>query len=456
MNSFQLVLKQMRQRALSTWLTMLSVGLAVALWVAIIIMFHASQGLFGQSDYGYDSLIGKKGSKLQLVLNTIYNLDVSPGNIPFSTYGQMTSEYKPYVKIAVPFVRGDTLNGIYPIIGTLPKFFGFDDQTGSQPLPKDEVLNYRPGRTLEFGEGHCFAPNKFEGVIGSDVARLTGMKIGDTFQATHTPASPGHPADIHEEKWKVVGILAPTHTAIDRTVYIPLLSFYSIAEHGVGLIAQAKIAEGEPITEKDEDEKKNYTVDPKTGEFKITLDPKVWALSGIMVQSRGGVTLQRLQYIINNGTDIMDVNPAEQMHGFLDTFLKPSQMILLAIASLVTVIAAVSILVSIYNSVSARTREIAILRALGATRGKVLALICLEAGLIGLCGAIVGWIAGHLLGGAGNYFMQEKFGEGFNWLAPVGSEGVYLICVTIVAVLAGLVPALKAYRTPVATNLVAA
>ena len=34
-------------------------------------------------------------------------------------------------------------------------------------------------------------------------------------------------------------------------------------------------------------------------------------------------------------------------------------------------------------SVSARLRDIAILRALGATRGKILAVICLEAGLIG-------------------------------------------------------------------------
>ena len=48
---------------------------------------------------------------------------------------------------------------------------------------------------------------------------------------------------------------------------------------------------------------------------------------------------------------------------------------LLLIALLVTIVAGVGILVSIYNSVSARTREIAILRALGATRQRVLTLI---------------------------------------------------------------------------------
>ena len=87
------------------------------------------------------------------------------------------------------------------------------------------------------------------------------------------------------------------------------------------------------------------------------------ALSAIMVQSRGGVTMQELLYFMNNGTDVMACNPAEVMRGFFDTFLKPTRMMLLLICSLVTVVAAVGILVSIYNSVSARTREIAILRA---------------------------------------------------------------------------------------------
>jgi len=105
-----------------------------------------------------------------------------------------------------------------------------------------------------------------------------------------------------------------------------------------------------------------------------------------MVQSRGGVTMQTLLYDMNNGTDVMACNPADTMRGFFDTFLKPMKMMLLIICSLVTVVAAVGILVSIYNSVSARTREIAILRALGATRGRILAIICAEAGTVALWG----------------------------------------------------------------------
>src|SRR3982750_4647753 len=89
MNLFQLVFKQMRQRALSTWLTTLSVLLGVALAIAVMIGQRESGALFGQSDYGYDVIIGAKGSPLQLVLNTVYHIDKSPGNISYSTYEQM-------------------------------------------------------------------------------------------------------------------------------------------------------------------------------------------------------------------------------------------------------------------------------------------------------------------------------------------------------------------------------
>src|SRR5688500_18308895 len=101
MNLFELVLKQMRQRALSTWLTMLSVTLGVALAIAIMLVQRGGRALFGQTDYGYDVLVGAKGSPLQLVLNTTYHLDRSPGNIPYALYEQLNQPRHPQVRLAV-------------------------------------------------------------------------------------------------------------------------------------------------------------------------------------------------------------------------------------------------------------------------------------------------------------------------------------------------------------------
>src|SRR5205809_5308117 len=129
MNPLQLVLKQMRQRALSTWLTLLSVLLGVGLAIAIMVLQRESRGLFAQSDFGYDIIVGPpKGSPLQLVLNTAYHLDVSPGIIPYSLYEDLArktdpppggTDYRPYVKTAVPFMVGDSYQG-RRIVGTSP------------------------------------------------------------------------------------------------------------------------------------------------------------------------------------------------------------------------------------------------------------------------------------------------------------------------------------------------
>ena len=72
-------------------------------------------------------------------------------------------------------------------------------------------------------------------------------------------------------------------------------------------------------------------------------------------------------YHVKNGgiPDVIAVSPAGEMRQFFDTFLKPGALVLQAIALVVSIVAGVGILVSIYNSVAARTREIAILRASG-------------------------------------------------------------------------------------------
>src|SRR5205814_5098083 len=107
---------------------------------------------------------------------------------------------------------------------------------------------------------------KFEAVIGSEIPRLAGLNIGDEFQATHGLPQPGEKPDIHKPKWKVVGVLKPTHTAADGVLYIPLISFYCIAEHDVGLVAQSAIREGqnpnaavEALKQKDAEAKKAAT-----------------------------------------------------------------------------------------------------------------------------------------------------------------------------------------------------
>jgi putative ABC transport system permease protein len=534
MNLLQLVLKQMRQRALSTWLTMLSILLGVALAVAILVLRREGQNLFAQSDFGYDILVGPpKGSPLQLTLNTVYHMDQSPGVIPYALYDDMSRkdkppagkpDFRPYVKLAVPFMVGDSFNG-HRIVGTSPLMFGVDDD--GKPTT-GEPFQYRTDKRYEFAQGRPFAPRKFEAVVGSDVAAREHMTLyddklsedentrrGATFRATHGMPGPNEKPDIHKPKWHVVGILKPTHTANDRVLFVPIVSLYAIAEHEQGMLAQAMMRAGinpetippgqldqtlaklgfdpqrvpesakkslklakpkpkpatptpggdllqdvKPATPEpakaaaDDEDPDAYHLDDH-GDIVPDLPRDEWALSAILVKSRGsGFQAQQLMYNFKVIDDrATAVNPASVMREFFNTFLAGSTQILLIISALVTVVAAASIMTTIYNSVTARRREIAILRALGATRNRILSLICVEAVLIGLIGGVVGLAIGHLLSAGGSVYLEQTMGEGIHWLRFSKEELAYLIAVVVIAFLAGLVPALKAYSTPVADNL---
>jgi putative ABC transport system permease protein len=508
MNLLQLVFKQMRQRALGTWLTLLSVTLGVALAIAVLLLRQGGESLFAQTDFGYDLIIGK-GSPTQLVLNTVYHIDQSPGNLPYSVYEsllkhpQQPNRPHPRVKLAVPMAVGDTYKG-RRIIATLPTFFGFEEDgtripDGTDPMLGDRVLRYRKDKRFEFAQGRVFHPKKFEAVLGSDVAKLAGLKMGDKFQASHD-APEGKDGHVHAELWEVVGVLAPTHTANDRVVFIPLITTYAIADHDQGLREQEAMRKGMPMPPKPKpaakapatkpaedhddhehadhddaahDDHDHHDHDHGAGEHPHeehehdsyvfhadgTIDPKLpkdqWVVSAILVKARSGQHVNVLEYEFRTGAVGTAVRPAMVMAEFFDRFLDNVTKVLLIISILVSVVAGVGILVSIYNSVAARMREIAILRALGATKAKVLTLICVEAGLIGLIGGILGWVLGHAIGAIGSAMMEQLLGQGFEWMTVGPEELLYLAGVVIIAVLAGLVPALKAYRTPVATNLVA-
>jgi putative ABC transport system permease protein len=573
MNFLELILKQMRQRALSTWLTLLSVTLGVTLAVAILIAQREAGKMLGQSEFGYDVLIGVKGSKFQLVLNTVYQLDQSPGNVTYAVYSTLPERFPGAYRWALPMAVGDQYEGLR-IIATLPKAFeteqtrkAFDEmqqlmerqrlnavaiqqsrpgtqerldavdklrvisedlvELRSMAMEIDEeaaagldvaskllrdaldalsapdapaaavverlkearrallrsapllgIFEYRPDRKLRLAQGRAFDRLKFEAVVGADVTRRVGLKVGDRFKATHgvteTSAMSKDDHD-HNEEWEVVGVMERTHTALDRVILIPLVTFYAIPAHEQALV---KMAEVRGVEEEAPTSPTAPRASPRAssddwdtgfssgghehpyffgadGRIVLDLPKSKWKLSALAVRSRGPVQAQQMMWEFNNGPDAQAVNPASEMRQFFDTFLAASTKTLLVLSVLVTVVAAVSILVSIYNSVAARRREIAILRALGATRLKVLALITLEAGLIGLLGAVAGWVLGHSLAGVGSVALNQLVGERLDWLAVSSVELLYLLGVVGLAALAGLVPALKAYQTPVAANLVA-
>jgi len=396
MSLWKIVLKNIRQRRLSSTLTAASIGLGVAIVIAVLALRAQTEEGFRQTAFGYELVVGpKRLGALQLVLNTVYHLETSPGNMPWSRYQELAAHKA--VSAAVPVSVGDSYRGAR-VIGTTPQFF-----TAFNYTVAGATFRFDLDRLEKAMEGKD-VPGAFEAVAGP----RTGLKIGDTFQPSHGVDAA---SDTHAEKWTVVGILDPTGTPNDRAIFINLDSFYEIRDHR-----------------------------------------QTSGISAVIVKTRSEGSALGLEYDLNQLPDCMAASPAKVMAEFFSKF-DWIPLLFLAVACLVVVMAAVSIFVAIYNSMSERRRPIAIMRALGARRNSVLTIVLMEAMALCAAGALGGFVLGHVLTAVAARALATRSGIPMSGLSVQPEEFAVLGGVLILGALAGLLPALQAYRSDIADGL---
>ena len=170
------------------------------------------------------------------------------------------------------------------------------------------------------------------------------------------------------------------------------------------------------------------------------------------------------------------VNPVQQVTSLFQLFVDPVQWLLLALTCMICVVSAISILVGIYNSMSQRQHEIAVMRALGAGRVKVMMIMFCEAMLLALAGGFLGWFAGHALNAALSPIIETRTGVQIDFFdfapsiplayLPGGSmlpaalvefrispELMLIPGLILLAIIVGMYPAISAYRTDVSKSL---
>lgn len=389
--------RSLRQHALSTLVTAGSIALAVGLLMVVWMVKAQSQRAFVETSTGFDAVLGARGSRLQLVLNAIFHLEASPGNIAAADFEQIRRH--PAVKAAIPLAVGDNYRG-YRIVGTLEDLF--------------TKVEYSPGRRYAVQPGgRVFAGAAHEALVGSFAAERLGLRLGDTFQPYHGLVF--DPANQHEETYTVVGILEPTNTPADRVLWIPLAGIQNMKGH-----------------------------DPK---FATDLSAVLLQLrtpqAGFMLDMMYNRQGNRLTFAYPVGAIIAD------LFGKIGWF----DRVLALVAYLVAFVAAGSVLASIYASMSARRRDLAILRALGARRHTIFTAVVAEAAVIGALGALAGFVVyGALLAGVAR-IIRAQTGVAIDVLAVHPVLWIAPLAMIALCALGGIIPALKAYRVPVAETL---
>ena len=405
-----IVARSLRTHALSTFVTIIAAGLASGLVMSVFTVSQQSRDAFAGGDIGYDAVLGAKGSQLQLVLNTVYHLESSPGNIPWSKYKAVQKARG--VKYAIPYAVGDNFFG-HRIVGTTEQIF--------------DEFEFQAGRKYTFAEGRKFDEGHMEAVIGSTVASKFGLEVGDDFNPSHGFVY--RAGAEHTERYVIVGILEPTNTPADQVLWIPIEGIYRMSGHEL-----ADGTESETIGSND-------------------IPDELKEVSAVMIKFHRPAHGMQLANDINAGDEMTMAYPiANVMLSFLSK-LGWITVILKYIAYLVVVVAGFGLLASIYNTMNERRREFAILRALGAKKRTVFTAIVAEAVTIAFLGSILGYALYLGVMALTREIIQNRTGVVLDVLVYHPALVWTPLGMMLVGALAGVFPALKAYSTDVARTL---
>ncbi|WP_298717770.1 FtsX-like permease family protein [Chitinophaga sp.] len=462
---FRIAIRNLLHKPLYTalcWLLLAcSTSVLLVLWA---LNRQARQQLEQQID-GIDLVLGAKGSPLQLILSSVYHLDNPTGNIPLSEASRFMQH--PLVESAVPISLGDSYHG-FRIIGTTTAYL--------------DKYNAKPA------EGKVFSKS-MEVVAGVEAARKAGLKVGSRFAGTHGLGKTGH---VHEgEEYIVTGILPATGLAIDQLLLTPLQSVWDIhAPHHDPDDHDHGHAEGEnhdhdhdheDAKGHDHDKADGHDHDHAEGEAHDHADAKghdhdeakghdhdhaeeaaekadpahdpQQQVTAVLIKFRSPMGQLQFPRMINEYTNMQAAVPAIEINR-LQALLGTGAKVLRALGWLLAGLAACSIFVTLVQGTHERRYELALIRTMGGSRGKLLALVFAEAFLLG----VLGVVTGIALSRVALLFLQQELFAGyhlnFSGAMPLtAADGITAAAIVGACMLAALLPAVRAFRLNIAKTL---
>jgi putative ABC transport system permease protein len=384
--------RYLQGRRVASALTVLSIALGVSLVVATTLVTRGIRAGFIEGTTDYSLVVGAKGSPTQLVLNVVFRMDTPTPNISMNTFEELRDD--PLVEVAVPVIMGDAFEGFRYVATARAYFADF-------PWRR---------RTVAVASGRFFREDSarepaYEAVLGAEAARRTGLRVGDRFYEGE---------EMAEYPLTVVGVLSPTAGADDRTIFLSLPSFWQMNEVSRGM--------------------------------------DVKPLTAVLVRPKRLSDLPFLHRRLNLSADTQAVFPSAVLLSVFNV-LGLVEDGLAVVVAIVAVVVLLYLFVSMYSATFERRREIATMRALGARRATVLAVVLLESAALAVVGGVAGIVGGHGAAYVGASLLAARGGPQTPPFAVGALQPLMLAAVIVLGALAGLLPALLAYRTEVAENL---
>ncbi|OXY82429.1 ABC transporter permease [Oceanimonas doudoroffii] len=401
-----LAFKSLWSRRLTAGLTVLAIAISVLLLVGVNKVRTELKDSFARTISGTDLIVGARSGQINLLLYSVFRIGNPTNNISWESYQRIRQQKG--VAWTVPLSLGDSHQG-YRVLGTSEDYF----------------RHYAYGRqqSLELANGRPFT-DTFEAVIGAEVARQLGYQLGDELIIAHGAGNTSF--SLHDDlPFTLVGILAPTGTPVDRTVHIRLDGLEAIH---LGWQSGRQTQQLTP-----------------TEARQASLEPE--ALTAFLVGLENRVLAFGLQRSINNyrAEPLSAILPGAALHE-LWSMMSLAEQAIAFIALFVVVAGLLGMLTTLLAGLSARRRELAILRALGAGPRHLFALLTLEAALLTLLGIGLGLLIlyGILLAAAP--LLQAHYGLLLTPGLPTMDEWRLLAAIWGAGIITGLLPAAQAFR----------
>jgi len=441
---FGLARRSLFNRRVTAGLTVLTIGLSVALLLGVETVRSGARLSFTNTISSTDLIVGARTGPTQLLLYSVFRIGNATNGISYESYEEVASW--PNVAWAVPLSLGDSHRG-FRVLGTTDEYFSY----------------YRYGRKqpLAFAEGAPFA-DAHDAVIGADVADALGYSIGSSLVVAHGLDSLGQ-TDHDDEPFHVTGVLARTGTPIDRTVHVSLQAIEQIHDgwedgmpsrpgHDIEREHEHDMEAEPPAIEDGMPPRPGHDIER---EHEHDMEAEPLAITAILLGVTSKLATLDIQRKVNTYEvePLLAILPGATLQELWDS-IGTLESALLAISVMVVGTGLLGMMTVSLAALNERRREMAILRSVGARPAHIFGLLVLESGILALAGALAGLAMLYALLGVLQPFIQASFGLHLTIDAPSLWQWTVLGLVVLAGCLAGIIPATRAYRNTLADGLI--